>query len=56
MAIVINLTERLQKRRPARAVVPEGGARIYLFTGVRYERYRPDTQPRPHGTPRARKR
>lgn len=58
MATVINLMERQAKRRPAtaRAAVPEGGARIYLFTGVRYERYQADTQTRPAGSTQARKR
>lgn len=58
MATVIYLRDRQQKRRHGaeRAAVPEGGARLYLFTGVRYERYQPETQPRPTGSTRARKR
>lgn len=58
MAAVIYLRDRQPKRRQAaeRAAVPEGGARVYFFTGVRYERYQPETQPRPTGSTRARKR
>ena len=33
-----------------------GGAKVLLFTGVRYERYQPDIKPRPTSSPRARKR
>ncbi|MBB4065744.1 hypothetical protein [Gellertiella hungarica] len=57
MATVINLKDRQRQRRPARdTVLPEGGARIYLFTGVRYERYQPEIRPKPTGTSRAGKR
>lgn len=58
MATIIDIRDRQMKRRTGseRPAVPEGGARIYLFTGVRYERYQPETQPRPTGTSRARKR
>ncbi len=57
MVQIINLKDRQAKRRPAssRPAVPEGGARLYLFTGVQYERYQPGTQPRPTGSTRARK-
>lgn len=58
MATIINISDRQGKRRTGsdRTAVPDGGARIILFTGVRYERYQPETQPRPTGTTRARKR
>jgi hypothetical protein len=36
MGTVVRL--RLLRRRPRKAAVPEGGAEILIFTGVRYER------------------
>lgn len=59
MATVIYLKDRAPPK--ARATDPEanmqsGGAKVLLYTGVRYERYQPDQKPRPTSSPRARKR
>ncbi len=59
MATVIYLKDRAPpKARPTDPdTLPQtGGAKLLLFTGVRYERYQPDIKPRPTSSPRARKR
>ena len=58
MANVIYMKDRLASpKRQAARHQPEAGetARILLFTGVRYERYQPETSPRTSGPKRARK-
>jgi hypothetical protein len=51
MGILVQLSDRRRERRAAEPI-PEGGATIHLFLGVRYERHEDSalpTQPRRDG-------
>ncbi len=59
MATVIYLKDRppsAKRPLPHGSDAREGNAQILLFTGVRYERYAPETRPTTSGPKRARKR
>ena len=55
MGVVVNMKEAQAKRAMDARPLPQGGAAVVLFTGVRYERWVEDDGPRSPEQPRARK-